>query len=135
NDTAICKRIGSAETGECIYEIAVATNNVIMCDAINHTAAERSECFNYFANRNRNHTWCGEIDIESLRNSCVADFARLERNATLCDMMVGTAADEKDMCIYNAALAQGNLTTCLNITSNLIRGRCTSTLHARTGSP
>ncbi|MEK6954807.1 MAG: hypothetical protein AABX01_07375 [Candidatus Micrarchaeota archaeon] len=152
-DPYLCQRASNELQTDCIFDIANRTKKLDYCDLIGGKARDdcyslmavnfhdqalcariansisKDECNYFFIPTYSLPTRCFYFEEPTVRDSCYADFARINRTLSVCENVTTANLIGKETCIRDVALALGNSTLCqfLNITG--IRDGCIANIY------
>jgi hypothetical protein len=121
-DTSLCKEASRDVRNGCIVLVAEVKNDPNIC-----TQAEQQDtCYEQYARDEKNATVCDNIKDTNYKDSCYQNLASQLGDPTLCDKLV--YADRKGSCYFDMAMRSRDSSYCNKITDSNQKQNCLQNL-------
>ena len=128
----VCDFMEGSFRANCIKNIAIATQDLGLCDDIRQTGAGDA-CYNNFARESGDESICSHIESLRMKNDCFVFLARENENYETC-LFVEENQELKENCLFRATLISQTNEGCELIESRALRDACYITYAANFGS-
>jgi hypothetical protein len=112
------------EQADCIGRIAVARNDMSLCNTFSSTAdyCPYFACVDYVVEETADVALCGDVAVVQVEEWCIGTGAGEMGDASLCEQI--SATNERDHCFYEVAESTGDTSLCDRIHYDYWKDRC-----------